>query len=223
MKNATTPTSTTAEMAISHAVCGVISMILLPFSIDDRHLERCRELQPRAQRTGDLDATVGRDAQYVFDVETARVFAPLFSREIRRLARRIRQRAGTGARGDQDGERLRAVRRLTGARVEQVRIALAIHLEEALVVARGADRLAVVERQRRQRRRLARMLDADAPGLVALLAERDDVAADVDQRVRHPLRAQDRGGAVERITLRVAAEVDLHRRVAAGHPIVLDD
>ena len=51
--------------------------------------------------------------------------------------------------------------------------------------------------EREQRRVLAWMLDADAPGAVALAAERHDVAADVDQRVLDLVLAQNGGGAVE--------------------------
>ena len=71
------------------------------------------------------------------------------------------------------------------ARIEQVAVAPAVQFEIALVVARGADGLAVAQFQRGQRRAAdcARMLDADAPGLPPLAAERHDVAADVDQRV----------------------------------------
>jgi hypothetical protein len=61
---------------------------------------------------------------------------------------------------------------------------------------------------RRQRPGLARVLDADLPALAILAAERHDVAADVDQGVLHALRPQNRGRAVERDALEIAAEIE---------------
>jgi hypothetical protein len=113
-----------------------------------------------------------------------------------------------GAGRNQDGDRLGVVGRVAGARVEQVGIALAVDFEEALVVAGGADRLAVGESDRRQRSGLARVLDADAPLPAFLAAQSHDVAADVDQRIADPLAAQDGRGPVEGDPFQVAAEIE---------------
>ena len=80
-------------------------------------------------------------------------------------------------------------------------IALAIEFEKTLVVARGANRLAVVEFERRQWPRPARMLDADLPAFAVLRAQRHDVAANVDQGILHALRAQDVGRSIELVDL----------------------
>jgi hypothetical protein len=56
------------------------------------------------------------------------------------------------ARRDQHGHGLRGGGGKTRARIEQVAVAPAADLEVAVVVARGADRLAVTQLQRRQRR-----------------------------------------------------------------------
>ena len=101
-------------------------------------------------------------------------------------------------------------------------VALAVEFEEALVVAGGADGFAVAQGQGGQRARFPRVLDADPPGLVALAAQRQHVAADVDQGVADATRLQDGGGAVEGIALAVAAQVELDSRVAARHLVVGD-
>ena len=87
------------------------------------------------------------------------------------------------------------------ARVEQVRIALTVELEIALVIAGGADRLAIGQLDGCQRPGLAGVLDADAPRLAALAAQRHDVAANIDQRILDALFAEQAGCAVEGDTL----------------------
>ena len=57
-----------------------------------------------------------------------------------------------GPRRDQHRDRLRVLRRVAGARIEQMTVASAVHFEVALVIARGADRLAVAQFERGQRR-----------------------------------------------------------------------
>src|SRR5262249_60092287 len=61
----------------------------------------------------------------------------------------------------------------------------------------------------------ARRVERDPPGPSAVPAERHGVATDIDQCVRNSVPAQQLGGAVEGVTLRVAAEVELHRRIRA--------
>jgi hypothetical protein len=67
-----------------------------------------------------------------------------------------------------------------------------------------------------------RVLDADPPGRLALAAQRQHVAADVDEGVADAAGLEDGGGAVERVALAVAAQVELHGRVAAGHGVAAD-
>ena len=64
------------------------------------------------------------------------------------------------------------------------------------------------------------MLDAHAPGLVALAAQGQHVAADVDEGVGDAVGLENGSGAIERVALAVAAQVELHRGVAAGHPAI---
>ena len=59
------------------------------------------------------------------------------------------------------------------------------------------------------------MLHADAPGLAAAAANRDDIAADVDQRAFHPLGTQVFRRQIERIALGIAAKVELDGRILA--------
>jgi hypothetical protein len=66
------------------------------------------------------------------------------------------------------------------------------------------------------------VLDADPPGLVALAAQGQHVAADVDEGVVTPWALQDGGGPIEGVALAVAAQVELHGRVAAGHGVAGD-
>ncbi len=66
------------------------------------------------------------------------------------------------------------------------------------------------------------MLDADAPGARTVRTQCQHVAADVDERVMDAVLLQDGGGTVQRITLGIAAQVELDRAVAAGHHVAAD-
>ena len=134
----------------------------------------------------------------------------------------IGQRAALRTGGNENGHRL-GMRGGTGAaRVEQMRKALSVELEIALVIAGGADRLAIGQLDGCQRPGLAGVLDADAPRLAALAAQRHDVAADIDQRILHALITQQAGGAVEGDTLEVATEIERDLSVATGDGIAFD-
>ena len=108
------------------------------------------------------------------------------------------------------------------ARVQQVAVAHPIDFEVALVVTGGADRLAVVERQRGQHAGVARILNADAPRPIALGAEGQDIAADVHQRILDAPLPQDAGRAVERVALGVSAQIEADESVAAADGMTID-
>jgi len=44
------------------------------------------------------------------------------------------------------------------------------------------------------------MPDTDAPGPLAMPAYRQNIAADIDQRIAYSLRTQQFGGAIQRVT-----------------------
>ena len=111
------------------------------------------------------------------------------ARDEQRLGAGIRQHAGARAMR-QYGGRLNPLYRLAVTRVDQVAIALAAEFKLALVIARRADSFAVMQLQRSKRPRLARMLDADAPGAVTVLPQRQHVAANIDQRIADALPLQ---------------------------------
>jgi len=98
-----------------------------------------------------------------------------------------------------------------------VRIAHAIFHEIALVVAGRANGFAIAQGQGRHGFGFTRMLDADHPGLIALLAQRHHIAADIDQRIEHSLLAQIRGGVIQRPALGKAAQIDFDLTIAAFH------
>ena len=114
----------------------------------------------------------------------------MFAGEKDWLGRLVGQSARMRAEGHEDAPRLYALCRLAGPRVEQMAIALAVAFEVALVIARGADGPAVRQLHRSDGAWLARMLDAHTPRPVAVLADSDDVAADIDQRALDALLAQ---------------------------------
>ena len=66
------------------------------------------------------------------------------------------------------------------------------------------------------------MLDADAPRLAALGSERNDVAADVDQRIGDAARLEQLGGTVERHALEITAEVESHCPVLSSDPVPVE-
>src|SRR3989338_5392527 len=121
----------------------------------------------------------------------------------------------------QDGHRLHALHGTPPARGDQGAIAHVAQREITLVVAGCADGLAVAQLQYRQRTGLARMLDADAPRTLAMLAQRKNIAADVDQRIADALLAQYFGGAIQRITLGIAAQIEPHRLVVAAYLVLV--
>ena len=143
------------------------------------------------------DASVAIDAQDETDARRRAMSRQPSGPAMKIGGCRVGQRAGPGAGGNQHGHRLRVAGRVTGARVEQVGIAPTIDFEEALVVAGGADRFAVVERDGGQGPGLARMLDADPPFLALLAAQAITLPPMLISALRMPMVAQDAGGPVE--------------------------
>jgi hypothetical protein len=76
-----------------------------------------------------------------------------------------------------------------------------------------------VQVQTREKAGAARGFERDPPGSRAAPAQRHRVSADVDQGVRNARGPKESGGAVERVALRVAAEIELNDRVRARNPV----
>ncbi|MNV98781.1 hypothetical protein D3C71_1940700 [compost metagenome] len=103
--------------------------------------------------------------------------------QIQRFAGDVGAQPGIACGRDQHRRRLQAAVAIAVARVDQVAMAATVAQHMALVVAGGADRLAVVQRQRRHRLVAARVADADLPrGAVGFLPQRHDIAANIKQR-----------------------------------------
>lgn len=98
-----------------------------------------------------------------------------------------------------------------GARVQYVAIALAVDVEKPFVVAARRQRTLAHGDTGDGAIGLARILDADAPQApIGLRADEAHVAAEVHVAVPHAPFLQQRAGAVGRVFLAEAAEVDLH-------------
>src|SRR5439155_25807254 len=80
-----------------------------------------------------------------------------------RLAGRAGKCARLRARWDQHAHRLHALRGHAGARIDYMRVALAIDYKVALIVAGSADRFTIAQFERGDGTRGARMLYAHAP------------------------------------------------------------
>jgi regulator of protease activity HflC (stomatin/prohibitin superfamily) len=190
-------------------------------------------LQPPRQLGCELQLTLVVDEQRLADAQLVGRFSPAERPGYeQRLACGVGQRAGTGPRRDDHCHRASSGRRIAAARIDDVSVALAAHDVVPAVIPGGSHRLAVGQLQRAKQIRppgpCARILQADAPRRVAMASKRENVAADVDERVRYAAFSKDRGRAIERIAFRVAAEIEpdcgigtAHRNAAhgqIGHP-----
>jgi len=138
---------------------------------------------------------------------------------------RLGMAVGTGAgirpaRRD-DRDRRHQVGGFSGAGIDDMRAALAVLHEVPLVIAAGADRFIIMQINNGHRARSARVLDADFPRMRSRLPYRQDIAADIDQCRLHPRAAQDPGRPVQRIALRIAAEIEHHGLVGAGDAVAV--
>src|SRR6185503_18698698 len=110
-----------------------------------------------------------------------------------------------------------------GPRIEDVAMAHAVALDEALVVAARRDRARGHGQCREHVIALARMLDADAPRLAAgLRAEDREVAGEIDERALGAGLLQQQRGAIDRVLLAEAAKVDLHAGKREPHAPVAE-
>src|SRR5690606_10482005 len=129
--------------------------------------------------------------------------------------------------GGPDGDTARRRRGIAGARVDDVVVALAVHVEGSRVVAGGAEG-AILELDRREERpRLAAwVLDAADPrGAVRFAPRSVEVAAGLNEEGGEPMTAQHARGRVDDVTLGDAAEPQPKSRGdadAAAGPIELD-
>src|SRR5487761_2642662 len=103
----------------------------------------------------------------------------------------------------QNSNCLSSLRRKTAARINQMTIAFTLKFEIALVVSGCSDCLAVSQFQRCNWPRFSRMLDAHAPCTIAMLTERQYIAADIDQCVINALLFQYCSGAIQSIAFGV--------------------
>jgi hypothetical protein len=100
--------------------------------------------------------------------------------------------------------------RAAGGRVDQVVVALAVCFEVALVVARGGDRGVFQRQHGHHLARAAGVADGHAPGPAAAVADGAAVASGADHGVGDATALQQRRGAVHRMALGEAAQVDAH-------------
>src|ERR1019366_8288999 len=104
-----------------------------------------------------------------------------------------------------------SLRRPSGPGIENVAIAGAVDLDEAFIVAAGRQRAVVQGDLRHQRGGIARMANADPPGLtVGLRTDHADVTAEIDEAMPRSQIAIDLRGTIGRVFLAEAAEVELH-------------
>ena len=95
--------------------------------------------------------------------------------------------------------------------VEHMAIAPAVEIEVALVIAAGGQAALRYRQRRHEPGWVARVLDADQPGLaVGLGADDADVTGQIDIAVLCALRRHQAGGAVGGVLFAEAAEIDLH-------------
>src|SRR5947207_6928550 len=119
--------------------------------------------------------------------------------------------AGDDAFGCRDRDAGEAADRHAGARRENMAVAPAVDLDEALVIAAGRDRALKQIERCHDSFRAAWMLDADRPGgSVGMRPDDLDVAAEIDQAVAEASFGAERRGAIRRVFLDHAAEVDFH-------------
>ena len=135
------------------------------------------EIQALLHGSRKMDLALRVDEHGMRDAHLLRRCAPVIAVEEDRFGCDIGQGAGMRAGWHEDAYRLHALCWLACARIEDMAIALPVALEVALVIARSADGPAIRQIDRSNRTRLARMLDADTPWTIAVLADCDDVAA----------------------------------------------
>ena len=124
---------------------------------------------------------VGLHQQHIADGKAAGQPGDVGARgKKQRFAGHVRAQAGVGARLHQHGGGLALAGGRAIAWVDQMAVAHAVQLKIALIIARGAQRLAVVQHNHRHRLVVARGLQAHLPGRVALAAQRQDITADID-------------------------------------------
>src|SRR5438477_6476263 len=177
-----------------------------------------RDSMPRPPK-----ASVGERVDERAVVEDAQVREAQLPQPREAVVTPLQHRDRRGASGDEatgcvHRDRSEAARGAPGARIEDMAMALAVGLDEALVVAARRDRA----RHHRQRGEhvvvLARVPDADAPRLATRLrAEDREVAREVDQRAFDARVLQHERRAVHRVFLAEAAEVELHAGMRQAH------
>src|SRR6187401_925368 len=149
-----------SDWMASHSAGSALAMVCESGNIRREVPERTKILSEAFDhRTVFGDGEV-REAQF-FEPGEAR-FAPFQHRDCRGAAR---DEAALRLHGD----RLQAARAAAGARIEDVAVALAVHLDEALVIAAGGDGAGHDGNRREQLVPAPRMLDAHAPRRAARL------------------------------------------------------
>ena len=122
----------------------------------------------------------------------------------------LRQRVGDHRAVGDERHAPALARRLADPQVEDVVVANAVFHEEALVVARGAER-AVGELDGRERRVLAsRISNPQPPRMPIALAADVHVAAGLNHEVPQPAIAEHLHRAIDRIPFADAAQMDAH-------------
>src|SRR5260221_3028042 len=116
---------------------------------------------------------------------------------------------GAGCRVHRD--RPESARRMAGARIEDVAMAHAVDLDEALVITARRDSAGRHGQPRDNPAFVTRIADADLPRHApGLLAEDREVARQIRERAFDPMLAQHRRGPIDGVLLAEPAEVELH-------------
>src|SRR5881392_3929525 len=114
---------------------------------------------------------------------------------------------------------LEPLHRHSGTRRENMAVAPAVDLDEALVVAARRDRAAAEIDRRHHRVGIARMLNADRPRCsIGMRTDNLDVAAEIDQAMPEACFRANYRGAIRSVFFDQTAEVELHPCDAEREP-----